>query len=149
MVLDQIINADRYTSLHPLFPKAFHFLREADVMNLPTGKVQIQGQELFALVSDGKGVPQDQARLEAHQQYIDSQYVVKGADRMGWKNLSECGPPSEPYVLEKDIAFYPDQTTTWLDVPAGSFTIFYPTDAHAPMATTDVVRKVVLKIAVK
>ncbi|QHL86569.1 DUF386 family protein [Nibribacter ruber] len=148
MVLDQLQHADRYTSLHPLFAQAFQFLREADVLNLPTGKHEILGQEVFALVSDEKGKPQEEAKLEAHLKYIDIQYVVKGIDRMGWKNLSECSAPSEPYVAEKDIAFYPDKTNTWLDVPAGSFTIFFPSDAHAPMATTHVVRKIVLKIAV-
>jgi biofilm protein TabA len=148
MVLDQLQNADRYMALHPLFAQAFHFLRTTNLQQLSTGKHDIQGEQLFALVSEDKGIPQEQARLEAHLKYIDIQYVVTGADCMGWKNLSECSTPSEPYVAEKDIAFYPDKTTTWLDVPAGSFTIFFPSDAHAPMATTEVVRKVVLKIAV-
>ncbi|AMM52368.1 hypothetical protein TH61_15865 [Rufibacter sp. DG15C] len=149
MVLDHLHNADRYTALHPLFEQAFQFLREADVLNLPTGNLELKGQELFALISEDIGVPQNQARLEAHLKYIDIQYVVKGADRMGWKYLTECSAASEPYVAEKDIAFYPDKTNTWLDVPAGSFTIFFPTDAHAPMATTELVRKIVLKIAVQ
>ncbi|GAA4299051.1 YhcH/YjgK/YiaL family protein [Nibribacter koreensis] len=149
MVLDQLQHADRYTSLHPLFEQAFQFLRTTNLLQLSTGKHDLSGDQLFALVSEDKGVPQEQAKLEAHLKYIDIQYVVTGTDRMGWKNLSECSAPSEPYVDDKDIAFYPDRTNTWLDVPAGSFTIFFPSDAHAPMATTEVVKKVVLKIAVE
>ncbi|MBC3538442.1 YhcH/YjgK/YiaL family protein [Rufibacter sediminis] len=149
MVLDTLTNASRYYGMHPLFEQAFAFLRESDLLNLPLGKHELAGQQLFAIISDGKGFSKPNARLEAHRTYIDIQYVVTGSDHMGWKNLAACGLPSEPYTAEKDIAFFPDQTNSWFDVAAGSFTIFFPEDAHAPLATDDLVRKVVLKIAVQ
>ncbi|GGK58347.1 YhcH/YjgK/YiaL family protein [Rufibacter glacialis] len=149
MVLDKLSNASRYTHMHPLFAQAFRFLQEADITQLPVGKHDIAGDQLFAMISDGEGFSKQKARLEAHKRYIDIQYVVTGCDHMGWKDLAACEAPNVPYSEENDIAFFPDQTNSWFDVQAGSFTIFFPDDAHAPLGTEEVVRKVVLKIAVQ
>ncbi|ARS35324.1 YhcH/YjgK/YiaL family protein [Pontibacter actiniarum] len=149
MVLDKLANASRYTSMHPLFELAFQYLQETDLMAVPTGVHEVKGKDLFAIVSEAKGSPKEEAKLEVHRKYIDIQYVISGTDHMGWKDLALCSEPNDPYTEERDAAFFPDKTGNWFDVPAGSFTIFYPDDAHAAMVTEEVVRKVVLKIAVK
>ncbi|GAB2526301.1 NanQ anomerase/TabA/YiaL family protein [Rufibacter soli] len=149
MILDSLQHASRYYSLHPLFQQAFAFLQEADIQNLHTGKIELAGEDLFAMISDGPGVAKTDAKMEAHQRYIDIQYVVKGVDHMGWQDLSTCGTSIEPYSAERDVYFFDVRPTSWFDVPAGFFTIFFPNDVHAPLATEEVVRKVVLKIAVK
>ncbi len=148
MVLDTIVNASRYTSMHPLFEEAFHFLREADLASMASGMHEIRGRELFAILSEASGVSKEEAKLEVHRKYIDIQFVVSGTDHMGWKSLAFCATPSDPYNEARDAAFFPDTTDNWFDVPAGYFTIFYPDDAHAAMVTRETVRKVVLKIAV-
>ncbi|WP_018478316.1 YhcH/YjgK/YiaL family protein [Pontibacter roseus] len=149
MVLDKLANANRYTCMHPLFPQAFQFLQEADLLHLPLGQQAIVGKDLFAIISEGTGIPEKDARLEVHRKYIDIQYVILGTDHMGWKDLALCDAPNDPYNEDRDAAFFPDKTSNWFDVPAGSFIIFYPDDAHAAMITEKNVRKVVLKIAVQ
>ena len=149
MVLDSIQNAQRYYTLHPLFEKAFRFLQEADLMTLSLGQQAIEGRDLFAIISEGTGTTEKEAKLEVHRKYIDIQYVISGIDHMGWKSLAFCEQPDGPYSEERDAAFFPDKTSNWFDVPAGYFTIFFPYDAHAAMITEETVRKVVLKIAVQ
>ncbi|AKD04512.1 YhcH/YjgK/YiaL family protein [Pontibacter korlensis] len=149
MILDKLANAHRYTCLHPLFEQAFQYLQETDLATEPNGVHEINGKQLFAIVSEGKGVSKQEAKLEVHRKYIDIQFVISGTDHMGWKDLAMCSVPNDPYTEERDAAFFPDKTDNWFNVPAGSFTIFYPDDAHAAMITEEVVRKVVLKIAVK
>ena len=124
-------------------------MQEAELMTLPLGQQSLVGRDLFAIISEGTGTTEKGAKLEAHRKYIDIQFVVTGSDHMGWKSLAFCAEPSESYSEERDIAFFLDKTGNWFDVPAGYFTIFYPDDAHAPMATEETVRKVVLKIAVQ
>jgi len=148
MILDKLQNAPRYYSLHPLFEKAFQFLQQSELTTLPIGQQSIVGKDLFAIISDGSGIGEADAKLEVHRQYIDIQYIIAGTDHMGWKDLAHCGAPSDPYNEERDAAFFSDKTKSWFDVPAGSFTIFYPDDAHAAMITKENVRKVVLKIKV-
>ncbi|MFD2245298.1 YhcH/YjgK/YiaL family protein [Pontibacter ruber] len=150
MVLDKLSNASRYTCLHPLFAQAFKFLQETNLATIETGVHEIEDRKLFAIISEGAGVAKDAYKLEVHRKYIDIQYVISGTDHMGWKDLALCAEPNDPYNEEREAAFFPDKTSNWFDVPAGSFTIFYPDDAHAAMVTGDrVVRKVVLKIAVE
>lgn len=148
MVLDKLTNAHRYTGMHPLFAQAFKFLQESDLAHMPTGKHTLQGEELFAILSEATGITEQEAKLEAHRKYIDIQFIVSGTDHMGWKDLTQCDAPSMPYNEAQEAALFPDKPNFWFDVPAGSFTIFYPDDAHAAMITTEKVRKVVLKIAV-
>lgn len=146
MILDKLQNASRYYSLHPLFEKAFRFLKETDLTTIPIGQQAIEDKNLFAIISEGSGIGEEDARLEVHRKYIDIQYVISGTDHMGWKDLAQCEAPNDPYTEERDAAFFPDKTNNWFDVPAGSFTIFYPDDAHAAMITKENVKKVVLKI---
>ncbi|WP_242919637.1 YhcH/YjgK/YiaL family protein [Pontibacter liquoris] len=149
MILDKLANAGRYTCLHPLFEKAFAYLLQTDLAAAATGVHEIEGERLLAILSEATGLTEQEAKLEVHRKYIDIQYIVFGTDHMGWKDLAQCAAPNDPYQEERDAAFFPDKPMNWFDVPAGSFTIFYPDDAHAAMITTEKIRKVVLKIAVE
>ena len=95
------------------------------------------------------GRPKTEAKLESHRKYIDIQYVIAGIDEMGWKPSTECKLIDTPYDEKNDIMFYKDEPVSWTEVPAGSFTIFFPNDSHAPMVSKDELHKIVFKIAVE
>jgi beta-galactosidase beta subunit len=65
---------------------------------------------------------------------------------MGWKLLHECHAPLADYSTERDIRFLDDMPASWVATPAGSFCIFFPREAHAPLVSDGLVRKVVVKI---
>ena len=44
--------------------------------------------------------------------------------------------------------FFGDVPSTWIELPIGKFLIFYPNDAHAPLAATGDNVKAVIKVAV-
>ena len=50
MIFDTLANADRYAALHPLFPRAFEFLRATDLKALAPGRYPIEGETLLAIV---------------------------------------------------------------------------------------------------
>jgi biofilm protein TabA len=149
MILDLLDNADRYRPLHPLLAAGFEFLRAARLESLPPGKHEVQGEQLFATISHGPGKSREAAQLEFHHKYIDIQYVAAGTDTIGWSPTTECRQISKPYDAGSDVGFFRDPAQTWLTVPARHFAIFFPTDAHAPLATTEIVHKVVVKVAVE
>ncbi|RDC63675.1 YhcH/YjgK/YiaL family protein [Adhaeribacter pallidiroseus] len=150
MIFDHLDNAARYAALHPDFAVAFDFLKDNQVDQLPTGKHNIRGESIFAIISDDFGFGgQEQARLEAHQKYLDIQVVLAGTDVMGWQQLGACPQIQEPYSPERDVVFYSDQPLVWFKVPAQHFVIFYPEDTHAPLATAEKIRKIVFKILLK
>lgn len=147
MILDTLANADRYAALHPLFARAFDYLRETDLKSLPTGVHEVQGEQLFAIVESCQGRTRAEAKLECHRRYIDIQLVLEGVDEMGWKPLAECVNPLADYDAARDIRFFSDAPSSWITTPPGSFCMFFPDDAHAPLVSTGLICKVVVKIA--
>ena len=64
MILDTLDNLGKYASLSPLFPKAIEFITTADLANLPLGRNEIQGDEIFANVMRSQIALRQMLRLE-------------------------------------------------------------------------------------
>lgn len=146
MILDTIDNAERYYAMHPGFKAAFAWLRKQSA-KLPAGRQEIDGARLYANVITEGGRGKARAKFETHRRYIDIQYVVDGFDLMGWRHL-EAGMKGKGFDAAKDVELYEDVPEWWLPVPAGHFVIFFPEDAHAPMAGDDPMYKLVAKVEV-
>lgn len=147
MIFDTLANSGRYTALHPLFPRAFEFLRSTDLQKLAPGRYPIDGERLIAIVEATAGRGRNRAKLECHRKYIDIQLVLEGTDEMGWKPVLDCHDPLADYSTEKDIQFFGDAPASWIATPPGAYCIFFPEDAHAPLVSEGNIRKVILKIA--
>ena len=149
MILDRLENAEKYTDMHPDFEKAFAFLRQSGLAELPADRYEIDGDRVFCIIDKAPGRSRSEAKLEAHRKYIDIQYVIAGVDDMGWKPIADCKLVDTAYNADKDIEFFNDEPKSWTEVPAGSFVIFFPQDAHAPLVGGEEMHKAVLKIAVQ
>ncbi|HYT73576.1 MAG TPA: YhcH/YjgK/YiaL family protein [Vicinamibacterales bacterium] len=149
MVLDTLALADRYAALHPGFAEAFAFLSKTTVAALPQGRHDIAGDRIFVLIDHRDGRGRHGARLEAHRRYIDIQYTCEGMEEIGWSPLAACRPPAGGYDEAKDIAVFDDRPATWLSVPPGHFVIFFPDDAHAPLGGQGLLKKAVIKVALR
>ena len=55
MVLDDLQNAARYYNLHPGFRAGFDFLSRPDLRGLDSGRFELQGDRLFALINRDPG----------------------------------------------------------------------------------------------
>lgn len=148
MILDTLNNASRYAAVHARFPRAFALLANQDLTARPPGRHDVDGDRIYISIDRQDGRGRDGARLEAHRRYIDIQYTIEGAEEIGWMPLAACGPPATGFDDAKDIAFFDARPSTWLAVPAGTFAIFFPDDAHAPLAGRGPLRKAIVKIAV-
>ena len=155
MIADELKNWRRHAALAELKP-AFEFLEQhADAAGLAGGRVEIEGDRLFALVQAYAPKPVEGAKFEAHRRYADVQYIAGGAEMIGYAPTHTLEVDT-PYDAGKDIAFYAQPARyTPLAVPAGSFAVFSPEDAHMPCCRLDSpagqadepVRKVVVKVA--
>lgn len=148
MIIDSITGLERYANQHPGFEKAFKFLRSKNVGSLITGRHEIDGDNVFALVSEENGKPLDQAKLEVHDSYIDIQVLISGSETMGWKDRARCDVGNSKYDDAKDIAFYDDVPDVFFVLEPTNLAIFFPHDAHAPMIGDGVIKKVVVKVRV-
>ena len=131
--------------------RAFAYLAQTDLTALPLGRTDIEGDDVYVLISEGETKPPEQVRFEAHRRHIDIQMVVRGQESIGVAPLAGLATV-EPYDTAKDIEFFaaPQQSET-LALRAGDFAAFTPNDAHRPSLHLDgphVSRKAVVKVSV-
>ncbi len=152
MILDALHQSGRYTAVHPAFARAFAFLAGADWAALAPDSLSVRhvidGDRMYVSIDGKDGRGRDGARLEAHRRYIDIQVTIGGAEEIGWRALADCRQPAGPFDDARDIVFFEDRPDTWLSVPPGSFAIFFPEDAHAPLAGRGLLKKAIVKIAI-
>ncbi len=150
MIIDSLKNASRYFVLGERIALALKYLANNDCTTLPVGKIPILGEQIYALVQDNTTKPRDQGVWEAHRKYIDVQFVAAGVEEMGYANIQTL-TVKKPYDEQADFALFTG-SGSFVTVPAGSFTIFFPEDGHIPGSAVDdqpaAVRKVVIKVAV-
>lgn len=144
MILDTLERGDAYVAVHPAFREAFAFLRALDVAALSSGRIEIDGDRLYAMVVEAEGRGEAGARLETHREYLDIQYQVVGTDCIGW--APAAGLAGDGYDAEKDLEFHAARPESWATVPPGRFAVFFPEDAHAPLGGTGRLLKVVVKV---
>lgn len=148
MILSALSQSHRYTALHPLFQRAFDYMRNTDLFALAPGRYQLAGDDLIAIVECASGKAKEVARLECHRRYIDIQLVLEGEESMGWKPLTDCFNPVTDFDTERDIQFFTDAPASWVAVPPDHFCLFFPEDTHAPLIGNGPIRKVIFKVAV-
>jgi YhcH/YjgK/YiaL family protein len=150
MIVDSLKNWNFCTAL-PQLRRAFEVLASQDVSTWPDGRVELDGDRMFALPQGYLTRPAAQCRWEAHRRCIDIQYIISGREAMGYAPLSTLKPVTA-FDETKDVGFY-DGTGSIITVEAGMFAIFFPHDAHMPCMQVaghpESVRKVVVKVAMQ
>jgi biofilm protein TabA len=148
MIVDGLDNWSRYADLHPMFAAAFAFLMTTDLEAMTPGRHALDGERLIVSIDHVEALGRERARLEAHRRYVDIQVAFDGVDDIGWRPLDECQAIDEPYDANRDVGFWSDRPDSWIRLPPGRFAIFFPEDAHAPLAGSGAVRKAVMKVAI-
>ncbi len=149
MIVDTIQNAARYFSVHPLFEKAFAFIKETDLANAADGKSDI-AEGLKAIFSNAAGKTKEAslAKFECHNKNIDIQVCINGLETIGWAPREKCVTPNGEYNEEKDVQLYHDGADTFFQLSNGQFAIFFPEDVHAPMIGDGPIKKLVIKVKI-
>jgi biofilm protein TabA len=149
MIIDHIHNAGTYEKVGERIAEGLKYLAGTDFSNMPNGKVEIRGQELYAMVMSYDTKARDAGKWEAHRKYIDIQYVVNGSEKVGFCDVADM-TIAQAYDKEKDCAIFKG-TGDFVTLSAGTFAVFFPHDAHMPGIAEGApasVKKVVVKVAV-
>ena len=87
--------------------------------------------------------------LEAHQKFYDLHCTAEGNDIIVSKPVADCDNVKTTYNEEADYALYNEMPIDTVEVPAGSYCLIPPADAHMALyGDCGFVRKVVFKIPV-
>jgi len=131
--------------------RAFEYLAKADLAALPLGRTDIEGDDVYVMMSEGETKPPEQVKFEAHRRYIDIQLVVRGQEAIGVAPVTAL-TTVEPYDPARDIEFFAvPREAAALELRAGDFAVFAPADGHRPSLHLDgphVSRKAVVKVSV-
>jgi len=149
MILDKIENADLYKNIHPGVKKALNYIRNTNFNDLPMGKHEIEGNDLFVIFKEYQTKQVDGNLLESHLKYIDVQYIVDGVEQMG-VTMHTAQEPKKKYDTVDDYMLF-DEPYDIITVNKGMFAIFFPDDIHMPDITTgdpSQVKKAVIKVKI-
>lgn len=150
MIIDQLKHAGLYKGLGENLKKAFDYLAAHDFSAMESGRYDIDGDTVFALVQRYDTKPREKGLWEAHRRYIDVQFVASGIESLGWAQLGNL-TETQPYSAEKDFLLLAGSGDV-VTARAGDFLVFFPEDAHMPCLAHDQpapVLKVVVKVLVK
>ena len=151
MIYDKLENSDLYAAGNSNIQKAFNFLKNFNPSQ-PDGRIEIQGNDIFALVMSYETRDGATALFETHKKYIDVQYIVSGAEQCDVVGLCDTLVVDKPYDDDNDCALYKEPAHYGSCVmTTGCFAVFYPQDAHRPnchLTSINNVRKIVVKVKV-
>lgn len=148
MIISSLKHSKRIEPLHPLFKELFDYVKNNDLLNMPTGRIELKGSDLFINNVEAKGIKLEDQPLEQHKDYIDVHILLQGEEAIGWKSEEKCRQLMEPYDSEKDCALYSDRGTAYITLNPGDFMIVYPEDPHAPLIGNGKIRKLIAKIRI-
>lgn len=148
MIIDRLENSAKYACSHKGFAECFDFLKKAVNEDLPAGRYEIDGDNVFAFIQEY--TTKTDSTFEGHKNYIDIQFIVRGTEVMKVADISKMNIACE-YSSEKDIAFYSDnEKATVAVIEAGEYGVFFPWDIHKPglcfNGEPGEVKKIVVKV---
>lgn len=151
MLATTLDHATDHDYLIARFRKAYEFLARTDVADLPLGRVDIDGDEVFANVQEYDTVPASEKQMEAHRRYYDVQFVATGEEVMEYAPLAGL-EEAQPFDEDADFGLYvaPARPSSVV-LRAGDVAVLAPEDAHKPgcaLGEPQHVRKIVVKVRV-
>ena len=149
MILAKLTDSTRYEGMHPLLKKLFDYVKTHDLSQVPAGRIELQGADLFINVADATLKTREEQILEVHREYIDVHFPLSQTEEIGWRALDTLGESDAPFNEKEDFATYAQTASAYLKVQPGEFCMVYPEDAHAPIIGQGKLRKLVAKIRIK
>lgn len=147
MIFDNIKNASLYFSLDEKIKKALEYLSTTNFENVEPGNYEIDGDNIFAIVQEYQNKPFSSGKWESHKKYIDIQFIVSGAEKIGFTESKKVITIQE-YDSGKDVTIHKGEGQ-FINVEQNHFMILFPSDIHMPGIAINIpkpVKKVVVKV---
>lgn len=149
MIIDNIKNAALYFGVRERISAGLRWLQTQDLAKLAAGRYELDGTNLFAIISEYETKPKDKGKWEAHKRYFDIQYLISGREVIEYASLEACRLGA--YDESKDFQEIVEAPGDFLTLRPGMFMVLAPQDAHMPGLAPDApgpVKKAVVKVLV-
>ncbi|KXF82224.1 N-acetylneuraminate anomerase [Enterovibrio coralii] len=150
MILGHITQPETYAYLPEAFRRSLAFLSETDMLTLPTGRHDIDGDNIYVNVMAFDTQPAKEKLAEVHKEYIDIQFLISGEERIGFALANENNPIAKDYDAESDFYLVESMVgETNVMMTPGTFAIFLPEQPHKPgcnVTASKPLKKAVVKV---
>ena len=124
----------------------------AGLESVTDGVIEIDGEDVFAIVQTVTTEDASERQFECHQKFIDVQMVLQGLERQDVTTVDDNVKITEHYNEESDAMLFkePELFSTLIMKP-GMFVVYTPSDGHRPCCSIDSpceIRKVCVKIKI-
>ncbi len=148
MIYDKIDNLETYAGISEDIRLGLEWLRDINP-EIEKGVYELS-PKVKAIVSEYTTKEVNENGYEAHRDYIDIQYLVKGSEKICCLPL-EYLKETKAYNKDIDAAFYEEVYVQTQEIAIGNgyFAIFFPQDGHMPCLCFEKfveVKKVVIKV---
>ncbi len=152
MIVTDLQHATEQIAMTPYLRKAIDFLRHGRWHDLPEGRFEIDGDNVWGLVQSYETLTSPPERLEAHCKHIDIHLIVSGEETIGWIPAEHL-VPDEPYDQVRDVWWGTLSVSldrvTLVRLHAGQLAVFFPSDGHLPRQAGSMPPAKVKKVLVK
>ncbi len=148
MIYDTVENLNQYKNLFEHLDTAIDYIEKNDINDLPIGRTDIDGDNVFVMISEVETMPSAEKNFEVHSKYMDLQMDLQGTEicEVSLSGLTEI----KPYDEENDCALFESELSAALVMGEGRFAVFMVEEPHKPNVRAEgfeKVKKAVFKVA--
>ena len=146
MIVCPFKDIGRYAPIIPGLEEAVKAI--AELTDLTPRTIPLSGENKI-LVQENTTKPAEGQLLEAHREFLDIQYILKGGETVGWAPVETLTLSGE-FNTAKDKGMYAGHCD-FMDIAEGYCYVVYPEDAHMPgshLETPSEYVKLVVKLEV-
>ena len=138
MIFDSLKNAAQYKGLHAGIDQVLEAAKAYTPENYPSGRVVLDGDNVFMNMAAYETHSTEKAVFEAHQQYADVMVMVEGTETIYVKQTDKLSHVYQEYKPEVEALLADfDTDATPVRLEAGNFVVLLPQDAHSPGCHAD------------
>ena len=132
--------------------EAFEFLKTHELADMKPGTYVIDSNNVTATITELNPKNKEEVNWEAHRNFNDLQYIIKGKAKMGIASVvSPNATVTVPYDPKTDNENFSITGEKYYDAEPGTFFIFSPKEMHRPAFKVEGyndIKKIVIKVRV-
>ena len=151
MLATHLKTTDDLTKVQAKIQRALDHLQTLDLEQIAVGRYEIDGNNIFFMISEYETLPASEMRFEAHQKYLDIQGIISGHEAIQVAR-TDLFTVATAYDEAKDIVFFNDiDLYSTVVLSPGDYVVLLPEDAHKPkvmVGKPEHTKKYVVKIRI-
>lgn len=147
MLYGNINYPQTYEFMAEKFLLCLDFIKNNDLSSMELKTYELDGDKVFCNLAEFETVAADTKEFEAHKEYCDIHYIVKGKERIDFGITSRM----KAGEYKPDIMFLEGEGNGEAILEEGDFIICFPEDAHKPgifIEKPSSIRKALFKVKI-